>query len=141
MNVAELSDLYQKALKVKDAAIRSTLSQALAEATVVKSSLASASAGPQGRQSALGAALATHAIAEVDAAQKAAGTLLAGTVKGAAASNTATAIAAETIAAEAIAAEAMASEPMVAEPIAAEPIAAEPFVAEPISIGVKPGRG
>ena len=79
MNVAELSDLYQKALKVKDAAIRGTLSQALAEATVVKSSLASASAGAQGKQSALGAALATRAIAEVDAAQKAAGTLLAGT--------------------------------------------------------------
>ena len=146
MNVAELSELYKKALKVKDATIRSTLAQAVAEATVVKSSLAAASHGTQAQESALGEALATRAIAEVDQAQQAASLLLAGRGAGAAESAAAEAVAAEAIAAEAIAAEALSSEPVAAEPLVAEPFVAEPFVAEPLvaePIGpgnVKPGR-
>jgi len=141
MDVAELSELYQKALKVKDAAVRGSVAQALAEATVVKSSLAAAShsAAPK---STLGDALATRALAEVEQVQNSANQLLAGRAAGAAGAAAAEAVAAAALAAESIAAEALSAETVGAEPLVAEPFVAEPFVAEPVlPRNVKAGRG
>ena len=137
MDVAELSELYQKALKVKDAAVRGSVAQALAEATVVKSSLAAASHATD-QKSTLGDALATRALAEVDQLQSSAKQLLEGRSAGAA---SAQAVAAEAISAEAIAAEALSSETVGAEPLVAEPFVAEPFVAEPVILGNVKARG
>ena len=128
MDVAELSELYQKALKIKDAAVRGSVAQALAEATVVKSSLAAASHSAD-QKSTLGDALATRALAEVEQVQSAANQLLAGRTAGAA---DAQAVAAEAISAEAIAAEALSAETVGAAPLVAEPFVAEPFVAQPV---------
>ena len=129
MDVAELSELYQKALKIKDAAVRGSVAQALAEATVVKSSLAAASHSTD-QKSTLGDALATRALAEVEQVQRAANQLLAaGRTAGGA---DAQAVAAEAISAEAIAAEALSAETVGAEPLVAEPFVAEPFVAQPV---------
>ncbi len=136
MDVAELSELYQKALKVKNAAVRGSVAQALAEATVVKSSLAAAShwTGPK---SELGDALATRALAEVEQLQNSANQLLGGRAAGTAAAQ---AVAAEAVSAEAIAAEALSAETLSAEPLVAEPFVAEPFVAEPVLLrNVKAG--
>jgi hypothetical protein len=141
MDVAQLSELYQKALKVKDAAIRGSVAQALAEATVVKSSLAAASHSA-GQKSPLGDALATRALAEVEQVQKSADQLLAGRTAGAAGAAAAQAVAAAAVAAEAIAAEALSAETVGAEPLVAEPFVAEPFVAEPVMVrNVKAGGG
>jgi hypothetical protein len=139
MDVAELSELYQKALKVKNAAVRGSVAQALAEATVVKSSLAAASHSTD-QKSTLGDALATRALAEVDQLQSSASQLLAGRAAGAAEATAAEAVAAEAISAEAIAAEALSAETVGAEPLVAEPFVAEPFVAEPVILrNVKAG--
>jgi type IV secretory pathway VirJ component len=139
MDVAELSELYQKALKVKDAAVRGSVAQALAEAVVVKSSLAAASHATD-QQSTLGDSLATRALAEVDQVQNSANELLAGRATGAAGVAAAQTVAAQAISAESIAAEALWSETLAAEPVVAEPFVAEPFVAEPIIVSnVKAG--
>ena len=141
MDVAKLSELYQKALKVKDAAVRGSVAQALAEATVVKSSLAAASHSTD-QTSTLGDALATRALAEVEQVQNAANQLLAGRTAGAAGAAAAQAVVAEAISAEAVSAEAISAEAIAAEalspetvgaqPLVAEPFVAEPFVAEPV---------
>lgn len=137
MDVAELSELYQKALKIKDAAVRGSVAQALAEATVVKSSLAAASHSTD-QKSTLGDALAIRALAEVEQVQKSANQLLAGRTAGAA---DAQAVAAEAISAEAIAAEALSAETVGAEPLVAEPFVAEPFVAQPVIVRNVKTRG
>ena len=115
------------------------MAQALAEATVVKSSLAAASHWTD-QKSTLGDALALRALAEVEQVQNSANQLLAGATAGAAGTAAAQAVAAEAISAEAIAAEALSAETVGAEPLVAEPFVAEPFVAEPVILrNVKAG--